>query len=113
MDFKRLCLWLVNREGYHHTEHLRTSSGEQGRNIQAWKNGKRIIFQSKRVKSFQPQDALEAVDKIIYLPKDKRPKEFIFLVTSDMPVQTRDAARQRSGKIFSVPLEQVLSLMRK
>lgn len=99
-DFERLCLGLVTREGYDNAEHLGASGGEQGRDIQAERAGERVIFQCKRVKSFGPPDARKEVDKILGLPPEKRPVELIFLVTCNVSVQTRDAARERSGEAF-------------
>jgi HJR/Mrr/RecB family endonuclease len=39
-DFERLCLWLVEREGYQRAEHLGAAGSEQGRDIVAWREGK-------------------------------------------------------------------------
>jgi len=36
-DFERLCLWLVEREGYERAEHLGAAGSEQGRDIVAWR----------------------------------------------------------------------------
>jgi hypothetical protein len=38
-DFERLCLWLVEREGYGRAEHLSAAGSEQDRNIVAWREG--------------------------------------------------------------------------
>ena len=57
-DFERLCLWLVEREGYERAEHLGAVGSEQGRDIVAWREGARWAFQCKRVQRFGPQDAL-------------------------------------------------------
>jgi hypothetical protein len=35
-DFERLCLWLVEREGYERAEHLGAAGSEQGRDIIAY-----------------------------------------------------------------------------
>ena len=37
LDFERLCLWLVGREGYARAEHLRLAGSEQGRDVVAWR----------------------------------------------------------------------------
>jgi len=57
-DFERLCLWLVEREGYKRAEHLGAAGSEQGRDIVAWREGALWAFQCKRVRSFGPKDAL-------------------------------------------------------
>jgi len=51
-DFERLCWWLVEREGYERVEHLGASGSEQGRDIVAWREGRRWAFQCKRVQDF-------------------------------------------------------------
>ena len=50
-DFERLCLWLVEREGYERAEHLGGAGSEQGRDVIAWRDGKLWAFQCKRVNS--------------------------------------------------------------
>src|SRR5215203_6403576 len=49
LEFERLCLWLVRREGYTREEHLGEAGSEQGRDIVAWKDSRRAAFQCKRV----------------------------------------------------------------
>lgn len=85
-DFERLCLWLVEREGYERAEHLGAAGGEQGRDVVAWREGARWAFQCKRVRRFGPRDALAEVDKVLALPKDRRPAGLVFLVTCDVLV---------------------------
>lgn len=99
-DFERMCLWLVEREGYQNAEHLGASGGEQGRDIRARRGDQSVVFQCKRVEGFGPQDAIREVDKILGLPEQERPVELIFLVTCDVSVQARDAARQRAAGNF-------------
>jgi HJR/Mrr/RecB family endonuclease len=57
-DFERLCLWLVEREGYQDAEHLGAAGSEQGRDIVVWREGALWAFQCMRVRSFGPKDAL-------------------------------------------------------
>ncbi|HEV7669415.1 MAG TPA: restriction endonuclease [Thermoanaerobaculia bacterium] len=52
LEFERLCLWLVRREGYERAEHLGEAGSEQGRDIVAWKGDRRVVFQCKRVQAF-------------------------------------------------------------
>lgn len=95
LDFERLCLWLVRREGYVRTEHLGDAGSEQGRDITAWRDGKLWAFQCKRVQTFGPSDALKEVDKILALPDDQRPVGLVFLVTCKVSDNTRQQARER------------------
>jgi hypothetical protein len=39
-DFERLCLWLVQREGYERAEHLGAAGSEQGRDVVACRQGR-------------------------------------------------------------------------
>jgi len=97
-DFERLCLWLVQREGYERAEHLGAAGGEQGRDVVAWREGARWAFQCKRVRRFGPRDALAEVDKVLALPEDQRPAGLVFLVTCDVSARTRQRARARCAE---------------
>jgi len=60
-DFERLCLWLVEREGYERAEHLGAAGSEQGCDIIAWRESTLWGFQCKRVQRYGPKDALAEV----------------------------------------------------
>ena len=79
-QFERLCLWLVEREGYEGGEHLGAAGSERGRDVVAWRQGELWAFQCKRVEEFGPGDAEEEVDKILGLPQPERPAGLVFLV---------------------------------
>jgi len=94
-DFERLCLWLVRREGYERAEHLGAAGSEQGRDIIAWREGRQWAFQCKRVQDFGPKDALVEIDKVLALPQDQRPAEYVFIITRNVSANTRQQARDR------------------
>ena len=94
-DFERLCLWLVEREGYERAEHLGAAGSEQGRDIVAWRESALWAFQCKRVQRFGPQDALAEVEKVLALPEAERPAGLVFLVTCDVSANTREKTRKR------------------
>jgi hypothetical protein len=94
-DFERLCLWLVEREGYERAEHLGAAGSEQGRDIVAWREGALWAFQCKRVQRFGPRDALAEVEKVLVLPQNQRPVGLVFLVTCDVSANTRQQVRER------------------
>jgi hypothetical protein len=96
-DFERLCLWLVQREGFDQAEHLGAAGKEQGRDIVAWREGQLWAFQCKRVEHFYPNQAETGVDKVLELPDDLRPAALIFLVACDVSDETRNRARARCG----------------
>ena len=52
LEFERMCLWLVEREGYERAEHLGAAGSDQGLDIVAWRGDERWGFQCKRVQSF-------------------------------------------------------------
>jgi hypothetical protein len=94
-DFERLCLWLVEREGYQRAEHLGAAGREQGRDIVAWREGQLWAFQCKRVRNFYPAAAEAEVDKVLGLPDHLRPAALVFLVACDVSDETRARARAR------------------
>lgn len=97
-DFERLCLWLVEREGWEDAEHLGAAGSEQGRDIVAWRKGRQWAFQCKRVQRFGPKDAVAEVEKVLTLPKDECPRVLMFLATCNVSARTRKAARAACPK---------------
>jgi tetratricopeptide (TPR) repeat protein len=97
-DFERLCLSLVEREGYQRAEHLGAAGSEQGRDIVAWREGALWAFQCKRVRNFGPRDALAQVEKVLALPRSERPVGLVFVVTCDISANTRQQVRERCGE---------------
>ena len=73
IDFERLCLWLIEREGYECAEHLGAAGREQGRDIVAWRGGEQWAFRCKRVYSLTAQLPLEDVEGVLALPDQERP----------------------------------------
>jgi hypothetical protein len=94
-EFERLCLWLVEREGYERVEHLGSAGNDQGRDIVAWCADELWAFQCKRVQRFGPKAGLEEVEKVLGLPEKDRPVGLVFLVTCDVSAKTRWQARAR------------------
>src|SRR5215210_4933340 len=97
LDFERLCLWLVRREGFTRAEHLGEAGSEQGRDVVAWKDGRRVVFQCKRVKAFTAATALKEIAKLRGLPAGEQPDELVFVVSQAVRVETRSAARKAWG----------------
>jgi tetratricopeptide (TPR) repeat protein len=97
LDFERLCLWLVQREGYTQAEHLGEAGSEQGRDVVAWKDGRRVVFQCKRVQAFTAATALKEIAKLRGLPVEDQPHELVFVVSQAVRVETRNAARKDWG----------------
>jgi len=75
LEFERLCLWLVKREGYSQAEHLGEAGSEGGRDVVAWKDGRRTVFQCKRVRAFTLSHARKEIEKLRRLPRGDQPHE--------------------------------------
>jgi|CXWL01.1.fsa_nt_gi tetratricopeptide (TPR) repeat protein len=97
LDFERLCLWLVQREGYERAEHLGEAGGEQGRDVVAWRADHRLVFQCKRVKGFGPATAQAEIAKLRALPAAEQPAEVVFMVSSAVSAPARTAIRAAWG----------------
>lgn len=94
-DFERLCYWLVQREGYTNVEHVGVSGNDQGRDLVAWRQGRRVIFQCKRVREFRPQDIILELTKLQAV--STRPDELVFIVTCAVSARSREVARELWG----------------
>jgi hypothetical protein len=98
LEFERLCLWLVQRVGYSRAEHLGEAGSEGGRDVVAWKDGRRVVFQCKRVKSFTAAVARAEIQKLRALPPEEQPQELVFVVSQAVSADTRRAARAAWGE---------------
>jgi hypothetical protein len=99
VDFERLCFGLVRREGYERAEHLGATGRDDGCDIVAFRNDRRIVFQCKRYEKLGPKDAEAVVAEILSLPEQDRPAELILLATCTVSPEARQRARQKAGTI--------------
>jgi hypothetical protein len=53
-DFERLCLWLVEREGFDRAEHLGAAGSEQGRGMIARAEGYGFALEDAQPLPFKP-----------------------------------------------------------
>jgi len=97
LNFERLCLWLVEREGYERGEHLGLVGSEQGRDVVAYKptpQGEELwYFQCKRYRSISASVLEKEVDKYLELAQEKPhlwPKGVVFVVSCAVPARVRD-----------------------
>ena len=95
--FERLTLWLVQREGLEDAQHLGQAGSEQGRDILAWKDGRRFAFQCKRVKDFTAAEAKKEIAKLLALEIEERPHDVVFVLYIPLRAQTRKAIWQAWG----------------
>lgn len=89
-DFERMCVWLVQREGFEAVEHLGAAGSEQGRDITAQRDGKHWAFQCKRVQHFSYATAVNEINK---LPQDGMPDVYVFMVSSNVADKSRQKIR--------------------
>lgn len=95
-DFERLCLWLVEQEGYHRAEHLGLAGTEQGRDVTAYKatdRGEEVwYFQCKRYRSIRAAVLKAEVDNYLQLAEEDaalRPVGVVFVVSSALSAAIR------------------------
>jgi CheY-like chemotaxis protein len=101
-EFERLCLWLMQEEGYSRPEHFGYSGNDQGRDIMAYKGasmeGEELwCVQCKRCKSMDATTLQREVDKLAELSRgrqDFRLHGIIFLVSCPISANTRDQVGQ-------------------
>jgi hypothetical protein len=97
LEFERMCLWLVEREGYLHPQHLGEAGGEQGRDVIAYRltgAGEELwYFQCKRRKRIDAATLKEEVDKYDALARadsTKRPAGIVFVTSAVASARVRD-----------------------
>jgi formylglycine-generating enzyme required for sulfatase activity len=97
-DFERLCLWLVEREGYARAEHLGLAGNEQGRDVIAYKpteHGEELwYFQCKRHASINAKTLTGEVDKYLRLAHENPhlwPTGVVFVVSCALSAKVREA----------------------
>lgn len=100
-DFERMCLWLVEREGYLRPEHLGESGSEQGRDIIAYKptdGGEELwYFQCKRYKQIGAATLIKEIDKYNQLVTEdstKKPAGIVFITNASLSAYARDKIRK-------------------
>jgi hypothetical protein len=98
LDFERLCLWLIQREGYSGARHLGQAGGEQGRDIVAHTHtpdGLELwYFQCKRYREIGAGTLKKEVDKynqLVEADPAKRPAGIVFITNAVVSARTSDA----------------------
>jgi tetratricopeptide (TPR) repeat protein len=96
-EFERMCLWLVEREGYLRPQHLGEAGNEQGRDIIAYRTGSSgeelWYFQCKRHK--RPcigifKEEINKYNKLVASDPTKRPAGVIFIISSSVSARLRE-----------------------
>lgn len=96
-DFERLCLWLVELEGYRRAEHLGLAGSEQGRDIVAYKptvEGEELwYFQCKRrrsIKSAMLKAVADGYSRLAQANPGLQPIGVVFVVTCAISARVRE-----------------------
>ena len=97
LEFERLCLWLVEREGYLRPQAFGEAGSEQGRDVVAYRPtaaGEELwYFQCKRYKRINAATLKEEIDKYNRLAKSDpncRPVGVVFVTNATASARTRD-----------------------
>ena len=97
LEFERMCLWLVQREGYLRPQHLGEAGGEQGRDVIAYKPtdaGEDLwYFQCKRYGRINAKTLKKEVDKynaLVEVDPTKRPVGIVFVTNAVVSARVRD-----------------------
>jgi Restriction endonuclease len=100
-DFERLCLWLVEREGYQRPQHLGAAGSDQGRDMIAYKSadvGEQLwYFQCKRYQRVGPKTFIEEIDKynaLVAADPTKRPFGVICVTNARLSATARERIRK-------------------
>jgi hypothetical protein len=104
-QFERLCLWLVEREGYLRPEHLGEAGSEQGRDVIAYRSTEMgeqpWYFQCKRYRTISAATLIKEVKKyneLVVGDPSKKPFGIVFVTNAALSADARDAVGAFCGK---------------
>lgn len=96
-DFERMCLWLVEREGFSCPQHLGEAGGDQGRDVVAYRvaddREELWYFQCKRHKTVSPatfKGELDKYNRLAAPDEAKRPAMVVFVTSSAVSARVRE-----------------------
>ncbi|HEX5709324.1 MAG TPA: tetratricopeptide repeat protein, partial [Pyrinomonadaceae bacterium] len=97
LEFERMSLWLVEREGYVRAQHLGETGSEQGRDVVAYRptdGGEELwYFQCKRYNRIDAATLKKEVDKYDALAlahPERRPHGIVFVTNASVSANVRD-----------------------
>jgi tetratricopeptide (TPR) repeat protein len=100
-DFERLCLWLVEREGYLRPEALGVAGSEQGRDVIAYRgtsSGEQLwYFQCKRYQTIGAATLIKEVEKynkLVIADPTKKPFGIVFVTNATLAAAAREKVRK-------------------
>ncbi len=92
-QFERLCLWLVESEGYGQAQHLGAGGNEQGRDVTAWRRAELWYFQCKRYKELSSATLIsegEKYNQLAVRDASKKPHGIVFVTNAVLTAKTRE-----------------------
>lgn len=99
-QFERLCLWLVEREGYLRPEHLGEAGNEQGRDVIAYRaadSGEQLwYFQCKRYGTIGAATLIKEVEKyneLVIADPAKKAFGIVFVTNATLSAAVREKVR--------------------
>jgi hypothetical protein len=104
-QFERLCLWLVQREGYLRAEHLGDGGSEQGRDVIAYRatnSGEQLwYFQCKRYQTISAATLIKEVEKyndLVESDATAKPFGIVFVTNARVTAGARKKVRAFCSK---------------
>ncbi|HEV7644785.1 MAG TPA: restriction endonuclease [Pyrinomonadaceae bacterium] len=104
-QFERLCLWLVEREGYENPEHLGEGGAEDGRDVIAYRvtgGGRQLwYFQCKRYARISAARLIKEAEKyndLVASDPTKKPYGVIFVTNATLTAVAREKVRAFCNK---------------
>ena len=102
LQFERLCLWLIKREGYLRPEHLGEAGSEQGRDVIAYRrseSGEEELWylQCKRYQSIGAPTLVKEVEKyneLVNSDPAKRPVGIVFVTNAVLSAAARETVQK-------------------
>jgi hypothetical protein len=105
VEFERLCLWLIEREGFVNPQHYGEAGSDLGRDIVAHKNTQEKTelwyFQCKRYSRLDSRTLKVEIDKyndLVATNPSKRPHGIVFVTNAAVSAGVRDAVSQYCGE---------------
>jgi len=124
LEFERMCLWLVQREGYLRPQHPGEAGGEQGRDVIAYKPtdaGEELwYFQCKRYKRINAKTLKKEVDQynaLVEVDPTRRPAGIVFVTNAVVSARVRDEVaaycQEHSYTRSATKVQRVLDMLKK
>lgn len=99
-DFEGVLQWLLNEEGYKNVRNLGEGGSDEGCDLVAEREGRRVLVQCKRTRQLGPKAAVREVEKVLALPADELPEEYVLAASCTLTLKTERSVRARVAGAF-------------